>query len=132
MVSAELVRKLLSPDNTSQRVADKSLTEEVKLSMLFKGDNEKLLQGKTPEQIRLLQSVATARIKYRNGDKDALSKFPTDLQTQQIAKKLERELAVIHKAFSITDGINPLVNNALVVHGEVRRGEANNPEGIIR
>ena len=103
---------------------------DVDLSTLFKGGNARLLQGKTPEQTFFLQSVVASRIRYKNGDSDALKKFPKDPRTQQLAQELERELAVIHREIAIPIETGPFVGIVLDMHGEIKLGEVNNNEGI--
>lgn len=100
------------------------------LPKLFKGDSANLLQGKTPEQLRFLESVASARIQVRDGEM-TLEQFPKDPNGREMAQALKRELGVIHKAIPIMNMVIRVSNSALVVYGEVSMGEVDSQEGVL-
>lgn len=101
----------------------------VELSALFKGENAKLLQGKTPKQIGVIQKVAVLRFRIRSGEIPLMG-ITLSTDEREIAETLKRELGVVHKAIPIMEMKLRVPKSALGVDGELKLGEVNNNEGI--
>ena len=97
----------------------------VDLSRFFTGENSKLLQGKTPGQISLLEEVANLRLKVQNRE-IPLQGITLGKDVLDVARTLEKELGVLHKAIPIMDMRLQVPRSALGVDSELRLGEVTN------
>lgn len=132
MVTIELAKPTgVVIDKAPQQLAERPIAEGVDISIFYRDGNAKLLQGKSPEQLSFLEFVVSERIKVRDGKMtlEQSRKYPNG---KEMAQTLKRELGVIHKAIPVMEMNLRIPGSSLGVHGEVKLGEVNNPEGIIR
>ena len=129
MVTVELARPLERIDKVRE-LPKRQIPEKIDLSTIFKGEDAKFLQGRTPEQISVIHRVAFLRYKVRNGE-IPLEHATLSPDERKVTETLKRELGVVHKAVPIINVHSRITASALAVHGEVRIGEVTDQESFF-